>query len=768
MKKSTFLIILFFNLFYLSSVISINPKVLVDVNVDVKHIVGNNSEFERNKYLTIHSDQSESEWGNVGGSINKISNYRDNFLNGYDAYMGRNTGPITYTLNNQITQDTSRPGFGSPTSITTVGNSTKNSYSTATAWHPYEKRNELVICTQQFPFWPDGQKTNLGWSFSQTDTESEPFGTASGEFYGRYIQATFGMGTTTGQPKPKWVEVINEPDWPLYDWVTTGHSKQTFDKISRFHSTVAKQVKLYNPGIKVGGYVAAFPNFEVNDANNQTTIPDFDRWEKRDKTFIDVAGADMDFISIHLYDFPCWNNRQQYRKGSNVEATLDMLEQYTYMKFGAPKPIVISEFGASSHQATKTWSPYRDWLHIKSANSLMMQFMQRPSIIEKTINFTMLKWSWEASTASTYQHRLFRKENEPASYTGDWVYTDQIKFFELWKNVKGTRVDTRSNCIDILTDSYIDGEKVYVAINNLNLNQTYSIQSSLLGTTKTISQLKVKKLYLNNNLITYGYATPVLEEEIYDSNQIPTSFNLAPEGTMILEYSYSENIDINQTEIENKYYTTTYKQAINANQEVSFLFNNIDKSATFGEAVLRLGVGRAFGLSLQPVVSINGTHVPVNAKSYRGDDQYLNGAGRFSFFGVLEIEVPYSLINAGTNTATIKFDDAGGFISTAIMQLYGFSREITRSNNQNTAIPIPNSNELQIVPNYSLKNVLIKIDALDKINTVKIYNISGQSILSETLSNVENYFDISALNTGIYFIQVYSGNKQLTNKIIIN
>ena len=101
----------------------------------------------------------------------------------------------------------------------------------------------------------------------------------------------------------------------------------------------------------------------------------------------------------------------------------------------------------------------------------------------------------------------------------------------------------------------------------------YEVITSLLGTTKTISQLKVKKLYLNNNLITYGYATPVLEEEIYDSNQIPTSFNLAPEGTMILEYSYSENIDINQTEIENNR-ITSYNVCYTKLLRNTFNFNN--------------------------------------------------------------------------------------------------------------------------------------------------------------------------------------------------
>ncbi len=47
--------------------------------------------------------------------------------------------------------------------------------------------------------------------------------------------------------------------------------------------------------MKVGGYCTAFPDFKLQD---------FGRWNARWKQFIDIAGKDMDFFTIHLYDFP--------------------------------------------------------------------------------------------------------------------------------------------------------------------------------------------------------------------------------------------------------------------------------------------------------------------------------------------------------------------------------------------------------------------------------------------------------------------------------
>ncbi len=743
-------------------------KIALDVNLDVKHLVGMHYEMERNKFVNIHADITEGDWGNVGGSINQANaNYRNDFLNGYDVYMGRNTGLVSGQLSwGNITEDPTRLGYADPAAILVGGMSNKSNYKNASTWHGYETRNDQIICLQQFPFYPDGVKTNKGWAFSQEEI-TEPFGTATGEYYGRFLSAYFGTGGTTGQPIPKWVEIINEPLWPLYDWVATPHTKQPLEKVWKFHATVAKQIKIYNPDVKVGGYVAAFPNFETNDANSQTPTPDFDRWEKRDKAFLDIAGADMDFISIHLYDFPCWSGRQLYRKGSNVEATLDMLEQYSFLKFGVVKPFVISEFGAAMHQTTQTWTPYRDWLDMKSTNSMMMQFMQRPNTIDKALHFLMLKWSWEGSDTKTYMHRLFRKANEPSSYTGDWVYTDHIKLYSLWKDVKGTRVDTKANNLDVLTDCYINGNIAYVAVNSLNLSETFVIQPKLFGTTNTISSLKVKRLFLDKNILTNNYATPILSEQTYSSNEIPTEFNLSPEEMMILEYSYDSNIDISQTKKEYKYYATTYKQPILANQETTFTFNNVNIGEPNGEVVLRLGVGRAFGLSIIPTVTVNGTEVALKTKNYRGDDQYLGGNGRFTFFGVLEIDVPFSLLKTGDNIASVKFTDNGGYLSTAILQVSEMSKVLPRFEGANTNVSSIKASDIQISYNNKRHQLTVTGNDLANTNTLVIYNIMGQQMVANQVFKTNKTIDLVYLNAGMYIVSVTSDNRQYSCKIMV-
>ena len=107
----------------------------------------------------------------------------------------------------------------------------------------------------------------------------------------------------------------------------------------------------------------------------------------------------------------------------------------------------------------------------------------------------------------------------------------------------------------------------------------------------------------------------------------------------------------------------------------SFNVNGV-VSGTNGEVVLRLGVGREHGLSLQPTVTVNGTAVTVPA-DYRGYDQYHNGAGREAFFGVLEIPLPWSVISAN-NQVDVTFGDSGGHVSSVALQVFNQSRVVTR------------------------------------------------------------------------------------------
>lgn len=680
-------------------------------NLNVNHITGSFSKFDRAKFITIHASQDENEWnGN-----NQISDVRDNFLNGLDVYMGRNTGGISWHLS-QLPEDSNNPGFVDSVALKNRAPYWRNLYDSKTEIHQYENRNNLIVAGQLHPFWTgEGQQyTGQGWKFKNA--------TATGDYMGLYIKE---FHSQNGQPKPAFIEVINEPAYERLGGPSD--FSNNIQDIAEFHNDVADAIRIHLPDAKIGGFTTAFPNFEKGD---------FERWNKRWKLFMDVAGEKMDFWSIHLYDWPSISGGQkQFRSGGNVEATFDMMEQYSMLKFGVAKPFIISEYGAQMNDYNKEqWTSFRDWLHVRSSSSLLMSFMDRPHLIASAINFLILKAEWGLENGVPYNHRIMRKLDEPNSYTGEWVYTDMVKFYQLWSDVKGKRIDTTSDNLDIQIDGFVDDNKAYIIINNLNFADE-TINLNIFGNNNnTITSIQKKQVYLDGT-------NTIFENLSLDADT--KSVILKSEATLILTYTFTNSIQIDETSRETKYYATDYLKPIIANETINFSINNVQKS-NFGEAVLRIGLGRQHNLSLKPTVTLNGKNIEV-PNNWRGDNQYQ----RERFFGLLEIPVSFDDLQEN-NQISVKFADNGGHISTITMQVYEFSKNI-RNVNLSTR-DYSTKKAIQLIPNPTVDKLRIK--NLTNYNKINIYNSNGKKLKTFFKGDIINIKD---LNKGVYFLKTDTG-----------
>ncbi|MEM6347023.1 MAG: Ig-like domain-containing protein [Bacteroidota bacterium] len=652
-------------------------QITVDVHPNFKHSVGGIDTFNRKRMLKIHASTPESEWSN-GNHFQNFTNLRDTFLNDLDVYMGRNTGPISYYLN-QVGEDPNRPGFADSTDIASFGQNVRNNYANQSSLHPYEVRNELVIGAQQRPFYPDGTPTGQGWTIAN--------GTAAGEYMGRFVNEFFGGN---GQPEPAFVEIMNEP---LYEFVTVGD--KTPAEIFSFHNEAADAIRAQNANVLIGGYTAAFPNFEEDD---------FQRWHERWKLFIDMSGDKMDFWSIHFYDFNLsWGNQPVLRRGSNMEATLDMLDHYTQLSFNEIKPLVISEYGGRALTLeADPWSPYRDWMSIKSMTSMLLAFSERPQHILSAIPFIIVKAEWgRQDDGDPYPWRLMRQNKELPGQTGNhWVYTEFVKFYQLWSEVKGTRIDSRSTDPDIQTNAFVDGNKLYLILNNLNFHDTTVLLNCVERQNNLLQNIKVKHLYLDSLS-----NTPMLDENNYSSLD---SLMIGAEGSAVIEYTYQNSLLVDELVAETKYYADRYLVPIIPYAENKFEINNIDKEMQ-GEAVLRLGLGRDHGKSLQPTVKINGFEIAV-PDNYMGYDQLT----RDSWFGVIEVPIPFYYLQTD-NEISVQFKDQGGYISSMAIRVYNHSDAVMRSDSvAPTSLSLVPATQA-ILPNtsYRLIPTILPITATD-------------------------------------------------------
>ncbi|MDO6760452.1 T9SS type A sorting domain-containing protein [Tamlana sp. 2_MG-2023] len=701
-------------------------QVAVDVNMNVKHIVGNKSEFDRNKYITLHAPLVESEWPN--------QNMQETFLTNYDVYLGRSNGLLPWHAST-IKEDANKPGWPDVNEIKRKSADVKTSYANNTFVHKFENRNDLMIGGQKGNYPTSNNiSTCCGitpWKYANNE--------ASAEFYAHFIKEAFGTGGTTGEPKPKYLEVINEPFVHANDMNTTNA------KISEFHSAVAKRVKQLNPDILVGGFTAAHPQHVSNN---------FDHWNKNWKTFIDIAGADMDFFSFHLYDVQKkGTNIRTYRAGSNTEAIFDMIESYSVLKLGKVVPFNISEYGYFTPDLDGTdYTKERDWYNLRSFSSIMMQLMEKPDVIIKSMPFMLLKANWWSPPAdqpadAKYPYRLFRQKKELAGGQGDeWVYTELVKFYQLWSDVKGTRVDTQAADMDTQVDAYINGKKMHLILNNLE-HHSETIDLNLIDSENNpIENIKIKHLYENNGI-------PVLKETTHTAAL--DEVEIGREATMILEYTFKNDVLIDESSTESKIYADKYLQSINSGQANTFKFKTSELSKTaYGELILRLGVGRDHptgnGAFVFPKVYFNDTEIDIPF-DWRGYDQ----KSRDRFFGVLEIPVPYELIDptlTPDNIVKVVFPNGGGHISSVVLQKFDFSSDIRK----NGTLGIESNytkTRFSLYPNPVTETVKIKgINSLPV--TVEIFDLSGKSLAKHPVSGAKNSVDVSNLKPGTYIMKV--------------
>ncbi|MEZ9138790.1 MULTISPECIES: hypothetical protein [unclassified Shewanella] len=447
----------------LEALSQVNTK--LSFNLDTAHLINGVDSFERDKFITLHASHTENDWYSVG--VNESDDLITEFVEGYDVYFGRDTGGMRYQLS-LMPESASKNGFIDPEMASNNGGNARWSYTSNTddiaiTKRKHEHRNQkMVVAAQQHPYWPDGKDTGQGWSFSQTDTQDEPLGTATGDYMGQFVAKFFNKNDGVdiyGQPKPRYIEVMNEP---LYELVDYSETPAALNQVFEFHNAVAQAIKAVkidniavNDDVLIGGYTVAFPDFEKDN---------FERWETRDKAFIDIAGNNMDFISLHFYDFPAFQDRTEIRAGSNIEASFDMLEHYMQLTLNEVKPFLVSEYGAQTHSLfNQPWLPYRDWFHLKAINSQLMSFLERPDQIEMAIPFIPVKAEWgRISDTVPYYTRLMRQKFEKVGDTGDeYVYTDMVKFYQMWSEVNGKRVDSFSTDLDFQLNAYVNDNQVF-------------------------------------------------------------------------------------------------------------------------------------------------------------------------------------------------------------------------------------------------------------------------------------------------------------------
>ncbi|MEN8662216.1 MAG: beta-agarase [Lentimonas sp.] len=576
--------------------------------------VGGVTQFDRKQYITIHE-----AFGSMDMNNEDVRYLEDDL----EVEYGRDGGMLTWLAG--LTQADPN-NLDMPDIADLKKHFDKFIEDSTTLRLNPENVRETILCTH-----PEFMHAMPNNEFAEWGPRSNE---AVAEFWAQYLQMW------DNESRPRYIEVLNEP------FVHAKKIGTTAEAMTEQHNVVAKRIKELNPDVLVGGYTAAW--IEIESRN-------FEHWNNWQKMFMDNAGENMDFFSYHIYDGVNVTGEARNRTGSNSEAIIDMIDQYSFLLFGKAKPHMISEFGLipEGNMDGLDYSAERSAAMLRSTNAQLLTFMDHPDRMLKVVPFFLGKALWtygmkgpeEPGKANPFL--LWRRLADGETF----VKTDLVKYYEFWKGVEGKWRYAQSSDPDVLVHLLADGNHLNLIAMNI---ETEARTIHLNG----LSGLDAKQI-TNRSMTTHGDA-PVITETTLDS--IPSSLELAPGESVLLKVDLAAPLIPAQTVEQSRVYATSYLKNIEANQPITFEFEQVPTGA--GTAILRLSAGRENTKQVLPFsVVFNGKTLEIPT-DWAGDDQ----KGRKMFFGALELSVPMALVKANSQIE-ITYPDSGGKVACVVLQV---------------------------------------------------------------------------------------------------
>ncbi|MGJ8678995.1 hypothetical protein [Paraglaciecola sp.] len=613
--KSLSLVILF-SLTALSVSSTSSEIVNVHLEPNTSRNIGGVTHFDRAQFITLHESF---------GSSDLTAEDRQYIEHELEAEYGRDGGLVSW-LARDIPADSNNPDMPDVGKIKELFAPKFSAKSDQLRYKPSHMRN-VILCTH--PEIMHGHVHNKSLEWGPRSAE------ATAEYTAQMLKWAF-----TDENRPLAIEVYNEP------FVKAKKIPTTIEEMSKQHNVVAKRVKELTPNVMVGGYSAAWVEFESGDWNN---------WNNWQKKFMDIAGENMDFWSYHIYDGVNVMGTPRSRTGSNSEAIMDIIDTYSHIKFGVAKPLMITEYGKipAGNMSTMPYSEERSAGMLYSALGQLMTFMDHPDRLMRTVPFILGKASWTYNMTKDYvpgeanPYLLWRRLADGKTY----VKTDLMKFYSFWKGVKGEWRNSASSNPDVRVHMLADTNRLSVIMMNLD---SASKQVSLKG----LQEVKTDSVVLRS--LTTNVAKPILAEKTLKN--VPEVFELGAGEIVMFQVNVKNTVQVKDTVKEHRVYATDYLQDIKAGEPIQFTFKQVPTGK--GNAVLRLSPARKLGKQPLPTeIKINGTPLTLPT-NWAGDDQ----KGRSMFYGMVELQVPMQALK-DESVVSLTYPDDGGKIASAVLQV---------------------------------------------------------------------------------------------------
>ena len=621
----------------------------VALDTTARLLIGGSETLDRAQYFNHWGQQTPGTSTNLGDLQTEVHS-----PTGLHSFSGRETNDLWFAMQQQFgvysPEDPNNPGFFDEAAIVSKmqNNSDTWGYKYRVLQHDQwdslrDAENPIYVTSGRKGLYPD-------FIDSGTDLVTNYAGYA--DLINIYLrELVYGTGPGQGYlPFDKdrfYVEVMNEPQWA---------SSANWNQVIALHREVTELVKEEHPEAKIGGASCCGRYHSTNNGWDMAKqmMDDMTTWQTPSG-----QPVKLDFWSIHPYERYALKAGGVYEQDafyspSHLTGTMDLIESYSNQLFGEPMSIAATEYGSWQQlRAGGSYSSYprdlQQWDLVRNVREKLMVFMERPDrIVNATPFLAPRHWENTIPTPESVDNVFW--EQDP---NGDWHETIVASMYRMYNDLKGQHLPIESDNLDVQTRAFLDGNTVYVVLNNLHESSESVNLSALLAAGGSVTSASIDRIHRTGGINTY--------EEGVDVTGTWQNLTLAPEEGAVLTLTLGGTQVFDIVKNETTYYGDAVGLTLNGLGDSPDINITADKDnslqAKVRVAYTRQGFG-ALGEAFDIIVNGNTIAVPAMSLEFdENDDDIVTRT----------VDVPLNILNDGNNTVAVDFVGTGGELISAVL-----------------------------------------------------------------------------------------------------
>ncbi len=454
----------------------------VTVDATARRTIGGVGTLDRTRFFG-HTENIAGPGASNLGDLRREA-YRPGGLN---TTTGRISTDFDQNITRFLPEDPTRPGFLDPAALR---NKLRTEYRDAvvdgTRWEGLRVTPDaLVVQSGRYgTFFPE---------YFRRPGTGLPRADAYAEFLGIYLEETvYGTGAFLPVAPDRFhIELVNEPDLHFRDGFTP-------TQLADYHRDVARAVKARFPQASIGGPSLALTHFEDGG---------FQRHRDVVTTFLDRAGDDIDFFSLHPYERYDTLADGSQRKGvfespGRVAGTIDLIQAEDGRLNGRSRKLSFSEYGSFNQPrpgTTDFGTTPRDelqWDLARDVREKLHVFLDRPDAVLNAVPFLAPADFDDApgrATRAVGDNVFWEKDAND-------VYSETVlaSLYRSLAPVAGAYVDLVGNTGDLQAAAFRDGDRLFVLLNSLS-DRSQRVDLEVLAGGGAVAAATIDRLFREGN-----------------------------------------------------------------------------------------------------------------------------------------------------------------------------------------------------------------------------------------------------------------------------